>query len=85
MTNIVVASKFATCNTFYFLTLYTFCNCCFAVNINTPNKQHSVREGLVSLGRLPIWERGTPIINPQTGEARQAWLATHLEEESSDF
>ena len=49
------------------------------------NQAYSGRVGLISLGRLPTWESGTPIINPQVGEAHQPWLATHLGERKSDF
>ena len=46
---------------------------------------HSGRVGHVSLGRLPTFERGTPIINPRIGEARQPWLATHIGDGNSYF
>ena len=35
------------------------------------------RVGLVSLGQLPTWEKGTPIIIPWVGEVRQpCWQLT---------
>ena len=37
---------------------------------------------VVSLGHLLTNERGTTIINPQTGEVFQPWLATHLGDEN---
>ena len=40
---------------------------------------------LVSLGRLPTYERGTLIINPRVGETRQPWLATYLGEGNPEF
>ena len=40
---------------------------------------------LASLGRLPTYERGTPIINPWVREAHQPWLATHLGEGNYGF
>ena len=40
---------------------------------------------LVGLGRLPIWESRTLIINPRVGETRYPWLAIHLGERNSEF
>ena len=37
---------------------------------------------VVGLGHMLTYERETPIISPQTGEAFQPWLATHLGDEN---
>ena len=42
------------------------------------NQAYSRWVGLVSISRLPTQERGIPIINTRTGEARQSWFATPL-------
>ena len=42
------------------------------------SQAYSGRMGLVSVGRLPTWERGNLIIGLQTGEAHQPCMASHL-------
>ena len=46
---------------------------------------YSGRVRHVSLGRLPIQEKTTPIIKPRVGDNRQPWSATHLGDGNCDF
>ena len=49
------------------------------------NQAYSRWVRLINLVHPSIYEKGTPIINPQAAEAHQSWLVTQLGDENSNF